>query len=244
MMRYALILVAMAWGVAHGLLGAALIPGPLGVGRCLCKLVVTPGFWGHWGISLFRGGTALGVTLILALVAGMAAGRNRRIMGLTLPLAAILQATPPILWITLVMVWMGSGEGVPFWVVTAALFPPLFLSISRATAALDPRFFDMARIYGVGWLARIKDLIFPGIFVHFLAGVSHGLGSCLKITAMAEFLSGGRGMGAQMYWAYRMMDMELLFAWSLVLVGSGVVLELYGIRPLDAWVRRAGNAGT
>lgn len=236
-----LLILALAWLGAHLSLGSALVPSPADTLACLYHLVLTPDFWTHISITLFRGVTALGLTLGLALVTGIAAGRNKKLMDAVMPLAAMLQATPPILWITLVMVWAGTGNLVPILVVTASLFPPLFLSAAMAAADLDRRFFDLARVHGVTRAAVIKGIILPGIFPNFLAGFSYALGACLKIAAVAEFLGSDRGIGARLYWAYRMLDMEVLFAWALVLVGMGTAMEFVWIRPLRQKARHMGG---
>lgn len=236
-----MIILTMVWLGANLMFGAALVPSPCGTMVCLGRLVLTSEFWIHFSITLFRGAAALGITVLLALGTGIPAGRNRRVMDVIMPLAAILQATPPILWITLIMVWAGTGNMVPILVVIASLFPPVFLSTAMAAADLDKRFFDLAHVHGVDRFTLLKDLILPGIFPHFLAGFSYALGSCLKIAAVAEFLGADQGMGARIYWAYRMMDMEGLFAWALVLVGTGVVMELFWIRPLRDLARKQGG---
>lgn len=163
-----------------------------------------------------------------------------------MPLAAVLQATPPIFWITLVLVWAGTGSIVLILVVTVSLFPPLFLSTAMAAADLDPRLFELARVHRVGTFSVIKDIILPGIFPNFLAGFSYALGSCLKIAAVAEFLGADQGMGDRIYWAFRMLDMEALFAWGLVLIGIGTAMDFFCIRPLRERSEKSGkiDAGT
>nr|WP_281432198.1 ABC transporter permease subunit [Desulfatitalea alkaliphila] len=175
----------------------------------------------------------------MALVTGLAAGLSHRTMSLISPLVAALQATPPILWVTLLMVWVGTGSAVPVLVVIASLYPPLFLNVAQGTAALDHRLFAMARVYRVPPLRVLKDLLLPGIHSHLLGGLSHVLASCWKVTAVAEFLASGQGIGARIYWAYRMLEMEQLFAWAVVLVSIGMCIEFGLIRPL----RRAAEAG-
>ncbi len=228
------------WTAASIAFGEALVPSFAGTTGCLFGMVATREFWEHVSVTLFRAVAALAMTVILALATGIAAGRAKRLMDLVSPLVAFLQATPPILWVTLVMVWAGTGNVVPVAVVFASLFPPMFLCVSMAAASLDPRLFAMAKLYRVGKWRVVRDLILPGIFPHFLAGLSFALGSGLKVAAVAEFLGADRGIGARIYWAYRMMEMETLFAWALVLVGIGGVTDLFFIRPLRA---KAGETG-
>ncbi len=234
-------ILAALWAFASLMFGSQLVPTIFNTMACLSDLLMTQGFWEHVSITVFRSAVALGLTVTLALVTGIAAGRTNKIMDLISPLVASLQATPPILWVTLIMVWAGSGNAVPILVVIASLFPPMFLSVSMAAASLDKRLFSMAGLYRVGQWRVITDLILPGIFPHFLAGFSFALGSSLKVAAVAEFLGASQGIGARIYWAYRMMEMETLFAWALVLVGIGVGMDLMLIRPLRIMAAKMGG---
>jgi NitT/TauT family transport system permease protein len=198
--------------------------------------------WENMILTLGRGFSAIVFTFILALFTGIAAGLSRKTMALLAPMAAVLQATPPILWITLLMVWVGTGNAIPILVVMASLFPPLFFTIAQSTASLDPRLFVIARTYRVTRGRMLKELVLPGIYPYILAGLSHALGSCWKVTAVAEFLGSSEGIGAQIYWSYRMLDMPRLFSWALILVGFGLVIESGLIRPLrQAAARNRGS---
>lgn len=220
------------WFLSHFIFGGSLVPSPIDTIISLFEMICTQNFFIHLSITLFRGIMALGLTTIASLILGIGAGRTPKIMDLISPLVACLQATPPILWVTLVMVWAGTGNVVPILVVFASLFPPLFMTIATATASLDPRYFHLSKIYKIPRKVVLFEVIWPGIFPHFTGGFSYALGSCLKVAAVAEFLGADRGIGARIYWAYRMMEMENLFAWALVLVGLGVGLDFFLIRPL------------
>jgi NitT/TauT family transport system permease protein len=111
--------------------------------------------------------------------------------------------------------------------------------VAQSVAALDRRLLMTARIFRVGKRRILKDLILPGIYPYVLAGLSYALGSGWKIAAVAEFLSSSKGIGARIYWSYRMLEMPELFSWALVLIGLGVGLEFTLIR----WLRRRAEGG-
>jgi len=60
------------------------------------------------------------------------------------------------------------------------------------------------------------------------------------VAATAEFFGSGTGIGARIYWAYRQLDMPLLFAWTAVIVAIGLVLDVGVIHPLRHGVRVEG----
>ena len=220
------------WYAGTLFFGATLVPPPTRTLACLAELSTTVNFWAHIAITIFRGVLALGISVTAALVLGLAAGRSKRIMALTGPLVAALQASPPILWITLLMVWVGTGSKVPITVVVASLLPPLFATVAQSAAAVDNRLFELASVYRVKRSRILTDILLRGIYPSLLGGLSYALGSCWKIAAVAEFLGSSQGIGARIYWSYRMLNMPELFAWATVLVGLGMAVELGLIRPL------------
>ncbi|PIE71356.1 MAG: nitrate ABC transporter permease [Deltaproteobacteria bacterium] len=231
--------ILLVWLLSTAFFGRTLVPLPVDTGVTLGQMALTVDFWKQIGITVFRGGAALGLTVFIALLTGIPAGLSKKTMDMIAPVVAALQATPPILWITLLMVAVGTGTTVPVMVVVATVFPMLFMNVSHSVAALDPRYFEMARLYRVRRVRVLTDIILPGIYPFVLAGLSYALGTCWKVVAVAEFLGSASGIGARIYWAYRMLDMPELFAWALVLVGMGVGLEYLLIRPLQS----LGEAG-
>jgi NitT/TauT family transport system permease protein len=228
------------WYAGTLFFGATLVPPPTRTLACLAEMSLTLDFWANIAITIFRGVLALAISVTAALGLGIAAGRSRLAMALTGPLVAALQASPPILWITLLMVWVGTGSRVPVTVVAASLLPPLFATVAQSAAAIDHRLFELAAVYRVKRTRILTDILLRGIYPYFLAGFSYALGTCWKIAAVAEFLGSSRGIGARIYWAYRMLKMPELFAWATVLVGLGMAVELGLIRPL----RERAETGT
>lgn len=214
--------------------GTALVPSPPQVGAELLVMAADSACWSTVSITIFRGLAGLTASLVCALVLGVAAGSSPLTMRLLAPLVAALQSCPPVLWISLLMVWAGSGTIVPVAVVFATVFPPLFANVAQGRLALDKRLFSMAKLYRVPRLRVLQKIVLPGLVPYLLAGLSYGAAASWKVTAVAEFLGSGSGVGAQIFWAYRMLEIPRLFAWAGIVVLLGVFLELAVIAPLRA----------
>jgi len=221
-----------AWWACSLFFGDTLIPAPPAVLAELGRLVVQPSSWLTVSITIARGLAGLTAALACALVFGVAAGRSATAMRLINPLVAALQSCPPIIWITLLMVWAGTGSTVTVAVVFAAVFPPLFANVAQGCLSLDKRFFDMAKLYRVPWRRQLTKIILPGMTPYLLAGLSFAASTCWKVTAVAEFLGSPDGIGARIFWTYRMLELPRLFAWATIVILLGVVLELCVIAPL------------
>ena len=229
---FSLGLVLAAWLGLWGILDSRLMPPPWQTVADFGGMLADPDSWVHIGITVFRGITGLLVAFFFALILGIPAGFSKRTMDLIGPLVAALQACPAIVWVTLLMVFVGSGSQVPVAVVAAALFPALFANISQGTASLDHRLMAMAKLFRASWRRTALDLVLPGIGPFLLAGLSYGLATCWRVVAMAEFLAAGQGVGARLYWSYRILDMPRLFSWVIILMALGLGLEVFLVRPL------------
>lgn len=119
----------------------------------------------------------------------------------------------------------------------AATFPVLFINVSHGTAELDRGLLEMARVYRLPPGRVLFDIILPGTSRYALAAFSFALGITWKVTATAEFFGSGTGIGARIYWAYRQLDMPVLFAWTTVIIPIGMGLETGLIQPLRQGVR-------
>ncbi|MCJ2163404.1 MULTISPECIES: ABC transporter permease subunit [unclassified Pseudodesulfovibrio] len=220
------------WQLCSLAVGTMLVPSPMEVGRELLHMVMQAETWLTLSITVARGAAGLLGALVCALVLGIATGSSPKAMRLLAPLVAALQSCPPVLWITLLMVWAGTGSLVPMAVVFATVFPLLFANVAQGCLALDRRLFDMAKLYHVPRWRILCRIILPGITPYLLAGLSYAAATSWKVTAVAEFLGSSTGIGAKLFWAYRMLKMPEIFAWASIVVLLGVVLELMVIAPL------------
>ncbi len=234
-----ILLAVVLWAVVSWLAGPALFPSPWETAGAMARLLATAESWKHILITFFRGTAGLFLALAAAFLIGIPCGLNRTAMNLLSPLIAVMQACPVIVWVSLLMVWVGVGSMVPIAAIWASVFPVLFLNVAQGVAALDERLFVMARVYRVGRWRMLRQLILPGISAPVVAGFSYALGVCWKVTATAEFIGSSSGIGSRIYWSYRFLDMPQLFCWALILIAFGLALEAGWVRPLRDRVRNA-----
>lgn len=227
----ALVLGFLLW-LANQLLGPGLAPGPLAVMGAWKELAVSGELFRELGITVLRGLTGVLLANIAGIALGLAAGLVPALLRLTAPLVAALQSCPPVVWISLVMVWAGTGSAVPVATVFAATLPFAFSTTAQGIMGLNPRIFAMSKLYGVPRGRMLRQFILPGILPVWLGGFSAVLSAGWKSAAVAEFLGSHQGIGAKIFWSYHKLDMEALNAWALTLIVLGVILETAVITPL------------
>ena len=150
----------------------------------------------------------------------------------TAPVGAGIPSCPPIVWISLVMVWAGTGSMVPVVTVFAATVPLVFSNVAQGVMGLPERILQMGRLYNVPSLRTLRMVSIQGVLPYYLAGLSAVLATAWKAAAVAEFMGSSRGAGARIYWCYADLNMEALNAWALGLIILGLGLEALAITPL------------
>jgi NitT/TauT family transport system permease protein len=226
------LLLAAAGYAATLLLGQELAPSPPHVFTALAGLALSGDLVRELGVTVARALAGVVLANACGIALGLCAGLQPGLLRLMTPLTAALQACPPVVWISLAMVWAGTGSVIPVAAVFAAALPPLFANVAQGVLALNPRLLAMSRLYDVPWPVRLRRLLLPGVLPYWLAGFSHTLASGWKVAAVAEFLGSHDGVGARIFWAYRRMEMTELHAWALAVILLGVALECGLVAPL------------
>ncbi|MBN2752804.1 MAG: ABC transporter permease subunit [Rhodospirillaceae bacterium] len=205
--------------------GAAMMPPPPEILRRLASLTMTGELFVEALHTCVRGLCGILLANLLGIGLGLCAGLIRPMDRLFRPLLTALNACPPVVWISLAMVWMGTGGGVPVFVVAAATLPPVFLSTVEGIQAIDPRLIAMSRLYRVPFLVRLKGLTIPSAFPFWRTAFAHTAAAAWKVATVAEFLGSADGIGARIYWSYHRLEMADLYAWTLAIVGFGIIID-------------------
>lgn len=241
-----LLLLAAGWA-ASVLLGPELAPPPPQVLAALADLAWSGALARELGVTVARSLAGVVAANLLGVALGLAAGLHPLTLRLLAPLVAALQACPPVVWISLAMVWAGTGSLVPVLAVLAATLPPLFANVAQGALSLDPRLAGMSRLFAVPAWTRLTRMLLPAVRPYWLAGFSYTLASGWKVTAVAEFMGSHDGVGSRIFWAYRRMDMAELHAWALAIILLGMALETGLVAPLRRAATRPeaapGNGG-
>lgn len=226
------LIVSCALWLAGRLLGPELAPPPDAILAALWEIFRSGEAFRELSVTVARALAGLLLANLAGLLLGLAAGFTPGALRLVSPLIAALQSCPPVVWISLVMVWAGTGSPVPVATVFAAAFPFVFSAAAQGVMGLDRRVFAMSRLYGVPKTRILRRYVLPGVLPYWLAAFSSVLASGWKAAAVAEFLGSHDGIGAKIFWSYRNLNMDELNAWALALVILGVALECGLIMPL------------
>ena len=206
-----------------------LLVSPVRVAQTLFELAGTKRFWLSIGGSFVRivGGFMLAAvcgTLLAALAA-----RFRRVEELLAPLVLAMKTIPVASFIILALIWIGSTNLAVF-IAFVMVFPILYTNVISGIRATDGELLEMARVFRLPPMRRIRYVYLPQVMPYFRAGCTVGLGLCWKAGVAAEVIGMPVGsIGERLQQAKVYLDTPDLLAWTVVIVCLSVGVEkLFG----------------
>ena len=236
---WAVLLWLLVWQAASMALDSdILLVSPLRVIATLLALLPTARFWASLLGSMARilGGFFLAAALGTLLAA--LAARFKRVEELLAPLVLAMKTVPVASFIILALIWFGS-RNLSVFIALVMVFPVMYTNVLSGIRARDDSLLEMAQVFKIPALRRIRCIDLPQVMPYFRAGCTLGLGLCWKAGVAAEVIGmpvpsiGERLQQAKVY-----LDTPELFAWTLVIVLMSVGFEKLFMAALGALERR------
>lgn len=223
----AVLLWLVVWHIAAIRLGKPLLlPTPLAVAKRLGELIVTSNFWRYTLRSLLRvlGGIVLGVGIAVIVAALTAAFRPAEL--LLSPLITVIKTTPVASFIILAMLWI-SDDILPVFISFLMVFPVVWANLHTALRSIPRPYHDLAQIYRLPLLRRIRRIYAPSALPYFLSACRSSLGLAWKAGIAAEVLAlPALSIGKQLNESKLYLETTDLFAWTVVVIVLSLALEL------------------
>lgn len=195
-----------------------LLASPAATLRALSGLLSTADTFGAIGGSFVRifGGFALGMALG-ALLAALSY-RFGGVKVLLLPAMQGMKAMPVASFVILLLVWFGSGY-LSFWCCFLMVMPVSYVNLLKGFESMDKGILEMARVFRIRPLRRIRYLYLPHLTPFLLSALSLALGLCWKAGVAAEVIGlPNQSIGAALYESKIFLDTPNLFAWTLIIL--------------------------
>lgn len=232
-------LVVALWHVAAAAVGKSVIlPRPGETLTLACRLLtsremLTAAAQTAWKVLL-----ALSLAIAIGLPLGGILGLWLGAQQVLRPAIMVVQAVPVVSWLSLVIFSWGIGWRGPVFIAVVALLPMTVLTTASGVRHFDTELLEMARLYRVPRLRVARD-IYAGSLLPFLGAVLEvGAGQAWKATLVAEYLSGGSGLGVKILMARMSIDSARVWAISLIAVALGLATEAL----VRAAARRLGGS--
>lgn len=216
-MRHAVIVSFLLAFATAGILGAAVMAG-----------ADLPKILSGLSISFFRVAIAYFLSLVLAVVIGIAVTRSLRVEAVALPILDVLQSFPNFALLPLVIVWFGAGSLAIITILVVTMVWPILFAIVAGTKAIRSELGEAAWIFGARGRKAIRAFLLPALFPAIVSGSIVGWGEGWEAIVGAEIIARGSGIGNQIAMAVEVGQTNLLFIMLLIL--------MYVIFVVNTWV--------
>ena len=198
----------------------------------LWQMFATGTIWGPLGVSA----TAFAIGLALAIAAGLPLGillgRSATLNAMFDPFVTAFNATPRLVFLPLLMLWLGIGLWSKVAIVFFGALFPLLINTHEGIRNADKLLINVVRSFGAtGWdVARL--VVVPNALPFIVVGLRLAIGRAILGVVVAEFFGAQDGLGVVMVRAASSFNVDVVFAGlvlfavlSLVMTGMVKLIE-------------------
>lgn len=176
------------WQLSAAAVGQELlIPYPKAVLLTLWELCRTAEFWRAVLFSMLRitAGYSLGV--IIGTAGAVLAARFSVFKAIFSPILHLIRAVPVASFIILALVWI-KGAYLAVFISFLMVLPIIWTNVQSGIEELDPKYLEMARVFGLSPAKTLFQIKIPFIMPSFVASATSALGFAWKSGVAAEVI--------------------------------------------------------
>lgn len=218
------------------------LPSPESTYKALLRISKRAGFWQ----TIFNTFSKIAKGFLLALIAGtflsVISAFVKIIDVLVSPFMRLLKTVPVASFIILALLWVKSDKLsvlISFVMVT----PVVYINILQSFDNVDNNLLEMADIFNVGLLRRLRFIYVPALVSGFMSACKIGLGFCFKAGIAAEIIGlPFQSIGSELYKSKLYLMTDELFAWTVVIVLMSAFFEgvcIYLLNKLSCIIEKA-----
>jgi ABC-type nitrate/sulfonate/bicarbonate transport system permease component len=186
-------------------------------------------------LSLGRAFCGLGLATVSGVVLGLLMARNRFAQWLLDPLIAIGFPSPKIAFIPIFILWFGIESLSKILLVAFSCIFPVVIGSFGAARAVNRILLWSAASLGSDRRSLFIHVILPACYPRVFTTLRVALPVALITTFTAEMVAGGGGMGATLVYSQRFFESPAVFAYILVMLAVGLLLDSAMYRIQDRY---------
>lgn len=191
----------------------------------LAELFQTGAIWPALSFSATAFCSGLAASIIIALPLGVIMGRSKSFNDMFDPFITAFNATPRLVFLPLILIWLGVGMwSVMLIVFIGALFP-LLINTYEGVKNADKLLINVVRSYGASEWEINKMVVLPNSIPYIVAGLRLAIGRAVLGIVVAEFFGGSSvGVGVLMVKAAGAYKVDIVFAGLVIFMCISLVL--------------------
>ena len=229
------------WFIAAQLAESRLLPGPGAVIKYIYEETVHGDLLTELGITLWRVAASFIVAMLIGSVIGLAMGEMPRLNRFLDPWLIVLLNLPALVIIILAYVWFGLNEAAAIGAVALNKIPNAVVTLREGARALDPGIDEMARVYRLSPMSKLRNVTLPQLQPYFAAASRTGLSLIWKIVLVVELLGRPNGVGFELHLNFQLFNVTAILGYTLAFVAIMLAIEYLLVQPIERHSTRWRN---
>ncbi len=202
-----------------------IIVSPIAVLQRLFELLLQGNFYLTVTLSFLRIVSGFLLGLFIAAALAVLATKFRLVRDLLEPFMLTIKAIPVASFVVLALIWFSSAS-LAIFIGFLMVLPIIYTSVLEGIANTDKNLLEMATVFKLKPLSKIRYIYFFEVYPFFLSGLRVALGLCWKAGIAAEVIGiPNNSIGEQIFRSKSYLDTASLFAWTVVVIAVSVLFE-------------------
>ena len=216
---------------------ATRLPGPVAVAGLIVEEAASGRLWTHLSATLERVVWAFGLAMVFGSALGLLLGRLPALDRWVDPVVVLALNLPALVVIVLFYIWIGLNEVAAIAAVAFNKFALVLVTVRDGARAFDPRLDEMARVYRLSLMARIRHVYVPQLVPFLSSSARNGLAIIWKLVLVVEFLGRPDGVGFQIHLRFQLFDIAGVLAYSGAFILIMLCVEYLLLQPVERRIR-------
>ena len=187
----------------------------------------------HVLASLWRLFLGAAVGIITGIVGGFIAGLYRNVSEFLNPLVIFFNAISGIVWLPLMIGWLGIGTALAVFLIWNTVFFIVFQNTVLGVQLVPEVFEQGVQALGGGRFETIRTVILPGALPYILTGIRSGLGFGWRALIAAELVGTPDGLGQMIFAAADYHRSDIIIAGCLIIGTIAIAMDRWLLLPIE-----------
>ncbi len=197
---------------------------PSQIAGTMWSMFATGAIWKPLGVSASGFALGLGLAILVGLPLGVLVGRSRTLNAMLDPFITAFNATPRLVFLPLLMLWLGLGLWSKVVVVFIGALFPILINTYEGVRNADKTLINVVRSFGAGEWDIARLVVLPNSLPYIVAGLRLAIGRAVLGVVVAEFFGSESGLGVMMVQAAGRYQVDVVFTGLIVFAALSLVM--------------------
>jgi NitT/TauT family transport system permease protein len=189
---------------------------PSQIGATLWDMFASGMIWAPLGVSASAFATGLVLAIVVGLPFGILIGRSSTLNAMLDPFITAFNATPRLVFLPLLMLWLGIGLWSKVAIVFIGALFPILINTYEGVRNADKVLINVVRSFGAKEWDIARLVIVPNSLPYIVVGLRLAIGRAVLGVVVAEFFGSQNGLGVVMVRAGSQFKVDVVFAGLIV----------------------------